>query len=280
MSRLSFILDRAALLALLILSAVDASGDSLVPQSKDHYASQTAAHVHSNMQGKTMPYRLYSPPHLDPGKTYPLVVALHGAGSRGDDNFKHLVPWVAGWMADEVQKNHPCFIVMPQTKMQWVPVAFNHGSYSLDKRPPSESIVLLKEIVDALMATQPIDPARIYVVGTSMGGYGAWDFVLRNPDLPAAVIVFCGAGDPSAVDRLKNIPVWAFHGDQDKVVPVSGSTDMIEAMKVAGAADARLTLYEGVGHDAYTKSWKHPGLVNWLFQQRRAESESCQIQQN
>lgn len=280
MSRLSFILDRAALLALLILSAVDASGDSLVPQSKDHYASQTAAHVHSNMQGKTMPYRLYSPPHLDQGKTYPLVVALHGAGSRGDDNFKHLVPWVAGWMADEVQKNQPCFIVMPQTKMQWVPVPFNHGSYSLDKRPPSESIVLLKEIVDALMATQPIDPARIYVVGTSMGGYGAWDFVLRNPDLPAAVIVFCGAGDPSAVDRLKNVPVWAFHGDQDKVVPVSGSTDMIEAMKAAGAADARLTLYEGVGHDAYTKSWKHPGLVNWLFQQRRAESESCQIQQN
>ena len=255
---------------LAFLPILSASGTYLIPQSKDHYASKTEAHVHSSPQGKTMPYRLYSPSPVDPGKTYPLVVALHGAGSRGDDNFKHLVPWVAGWMADEVQKNQPCFIVMPQTKMQWVPVAFNNGSYSLDKRPPSESIVLLKEIVDALMATQPIDPARIYVVGTSMGGYGAWDFVLRNPDLAAAVVVFCGAGDPSAVDRLKNVPVWAFHGDQDKVVPVSGSTDMIEAMKASGAADARLTLYEGVGHDAYTKSWKHPGLVDWLFQQRKA----------
>ena len=255
---------------LAFLPILSASGTYLVPQSKDHYASKTTAHVHSNPQGKTMPIRLYAPSQVEPGKTYPLVVSLHGAGSRGDDNFKHLVPWVAGWTADEVQKDHPCFIVMPQTKMQWVPVAFNNGSYSLDKRPPSESIVLLKEIVDALLATQPIDPSRIYVVGTSMGGYGAWDFVLRNPDLPAAVVVFCGAGDPSAVDRFKNVPVWAFHGDQDKVVPVSGSTNMIEAMKAAGAADARLTLYEGVGHDAYTKSWKHPGLVDWLFQQRKA----------
>jgi len=253
-----------------LLPILHASSADLVPESKEHYASKSEAHVHSNPQGKSMPYRLYSPPQLESGKTYPLVVSLHGAGSRGDDNVKHLVPWVAGWMADEVQKDNPSFIVMPQTKMQWVPVAFNNGSYSVEKRPPCASIVLLKEIVDDLLATKPIDRNRIYVVGTSMGGYGAWDFVLRNPDLPAAVVVFCGAGDPSAVDRLKDIPVWAFHGDQDKVVPVSGSTDMIEAMKAAGAADARLTLYEGTGHDSYTKSWKHPGLVDWVFQQRKA----------
>jgi predicted peptidase len=252
---------------------LEASSDPFSPESKEHYSSKTESNVHSNPQGKTMPYRLYSPLQVEPGKTYPLVVSLHGAGSRGDDNFKHLVPWVAGWMSDEVQKHHSCFIVMPQTKMQWVPVAFNNGSYSVEKRPPSDSIVLLKEIVDGLLATKPIDRSRIYVVGTSMGGYGAWDFVLRNPDLPAAVVVFCGAGDPSAVDRLKGVPVWAFHGDQDKVVPVSGSTDMIETMKAHGAADARLTLYEGVGHDAYTKSWNHPGLVDWLFKQRKGASD-------
>jgi predicted peptidase len=260
------------MLAVFLLSRVQASEDTLVPLSKDEYASKTEAVVHSNARGRSMPYRLYSPPQLEPGKTYPLVVSLHGAGSRGDDNVKHLVPWVAGWMSDEVQKNHPCFLVMPQTKMQWVPVAFNNGSYSVEKRPPSESIGLLGEIVDDLLATKPIDRNRIYVVGTSMGGYGAWDFVLRNPDLPAAIVVFCGAGDPSAVDRLKDVPVWAFHGDQDKVVPVSGSTDMIETMKASGAADARLTLYEGVGHDAYTKSWKHPGLVEWMFQQRKSSA--------
>jgi predicted peptidase len=252
------------------LAVVQGSDGPIGLESKEHYASKTETLAHSNSQGKCMPYRLYSPPRLEPGKTYPLVVSLHGAGSRGDDNVKHLVPWVAGWTADDVQKDNPCFIVMPQTKMQWVPVAFNNGSYSVDKRPPSESIVLLKEMVDVLLATKPIDRNRVYVVGTSMGGYGAWDFVLRNPDLPAAVVVFCGAGDPSAVDRLKDVPVWVFHGDQDKVVPVSGSTDMIQALKALGATDARLSLYEGVGHDVYTKSWKHPGLVEWMFQQQQS----------
>ena len=261
---------QVCVLVLFFMQLAEASDDAWVPRSKEHYASKTEALAHSNSQGKSMPYRLYSPSRLEPGKTYPLVVSLHGAGSRGDDNVKHLVPWVAGWTGDEVQKDNPCFIVMPQTKMQWVPVAFNNGSYSVEKHPPSESIGLLKEIVDDLLATKPIDRNRVYVVGTSMGGYGAWDFVLRNPDLPAAVIVFCGAGDPSAVERLKDVPVWAFHGDQDKVVPVSGSTDMIQALKALGATDARLMLYEGVGHDVYTKSWKHPGLVEWMFQQQKS----------
>jgi predicted peptidase len=91
--------------------------------------------------------------------------------------------------------------------------------------------------------------------------------------LPAAVVVFCGAGDPSVVERLKDVPVWAFHGDQDKVVPVSGSTDMIQALKALGATDARLSLYEGVGHDVHTKSWKHPGLVEWIFRQRKPSTD-------
>jgi predicted peptidase len=101
-----------------------------------------------------------------------------------------------------------------------------------------------------------------------MGGSGTWALAAYRPDRFAAIAPICGVGDPRSAGRLKSIPVWAFHGAEDRVVPMRESERMIAALKQAGG-DARLTIYPGVGHDAWTPTYANPGFYRWLFQHRR-----------
>jgi dienelactone hydrolase len=84
----------------------------------------------------------------------------------------------------------------------------------------------------------------------------------------AAAAPICGGGDPSTVARFKNIPLWAFHGDEDKAVKVERTRAMIEALKTAGG-EPKYTEYPGVGHDSWTATYKNPEFHQWLFTQRR-----------
>lgn len=113
-------------------------------------------------------------------------------------------------------------------------------------------------------------PYRVYVIGQSMGGYGAWDIIQRRPELFAAAIPTCGAGDPSRAAVLKDLPVWIFHGSNDRSVPVSGSRQMETALKKVGG-NVRYTEYAGLGHCSWPRAYAEPGLVEWLFSQKRAD---------
>lgn len=235
------------------------------------YDQNSTAYSYTNTTGDTMLYRLFLPPAYDSTKVYPLLLSLHGAGSRGNDNTKQLRPWVAGWMDDEVQHVHPCLILMPQCpkKQQWVNVPWKNGSYAFKDTPISTPMQLAKEIMDKVTEEYTVDKQRIYVMGPSMGGYGTWNFVMRYPELIAAAVPICGAGDPSMAETIKDIPIWAFHGDIDHVVPLSGSSDMITALNTFAGSDARLTIYEGVAHNSYERAWYEPGLVDWIFKQTK-----------
>jgi predicted peptidase len=218
-----------------------------------------------------MPYRLFVPKNRDPKKKYPMVFFLHGAGTRGDDNVRHLLPWFAGWIDDGVQVEHPCFILMPQCPagQQWVDTPWEDGSYSYNKVPISQPMMLAKEVFDKIVAENPIDQSRIYIVGLSMGGYGAWNFIMRYPDLVTAAVACCGAGDPSMAYKLKDLPIWAFHGDMDKIVPFEGSKDMVDAIKKEGGEKIKFTIYKNFGHQAHQRAWKSKELVEWLFKQKK-----------
>jgi predicted peptidase len=86
-------------------------------------------------------------------------------------------------------------------------------------------------------------------------------------------MAICGGGDPTMSDILKNIPIWAFHGNKDTVVPPSGSQDMVDAIKNAGGNKIKLTIYEGVKHNSYEKAWKESELVDWVFKQKKADNK-------
>ena len=236
------------------------------------YADQTQALAYTNAAGEWMIYRLFLPKDYDAAKKYPLVLVLHGAGQRGDDNRKQLAPYAAGWIDDAVQSKHPCILLIPQCPRgkQWVETPFAKGSYSFSTVPLSEPMKLAKEILDQVLREKSIDRSRVYVMGASMGGYGAWNFVMRYPEVVAAAVPVCGAGDPAMAETINQIPIWAFHGDVDSIVPPSGSQDMVDAVKKAGGTKIKLTMYPGLDHGSYLKAWREPELVEWLFSQSKS----------
>ncbi|MEO9572120.1 MAG: dienelactone hydrolase family protein, partial [Polaribacter sp.] len=217
------------------------------------YEQNTIAHIYTDNEGNKMPYRLFLPSNYNPKKKYPLVLSFHGAGSRGNDNLKQLRPWVAGWMDEVVQQKNPCIILMPQcpAKQKWVNVPWKKGSYNMKDIPLSKPMKLAKAIFDKVITENAVDKNRIYVMGCSMGGYGTWNFVMRYHKMIAAAIPICGAGDPSMAKEIRKIPIWAFHGDVDPTVPLSGSIDMVEALYVQKKNKTHLTIYKNVGHNSY-----------------------------
>jgi predicted peptidase len=180
---------------------------------------------------------------------WPLLLFLHGAGERGSD--LELVKIHGPPKLIETGKKFPFVVISPQCPKDsmWVPPA-------------------LEALIDSVQRRYRIDSARIYVTGLSLGGFATWELALRHPERYAAIIPICGGGDPSRADRLRDLPVWAFHGAQDDVVPLSGSQDMIAAIKAAGG-NPRFTVYPQSGHDSWTETYANDEVYSWLLQQRR-----------
>jgi predicted peptidase len=108
----------------------------------------------------------------------------------------------------------------------------------------------------------------VYLTGLSMGGMWTYGWASLRPERFAAIAPVCGDWDAADACRLKSIPVWAFHGAKDNVVPIDGDRAMIEAIKACGG-DARLSVYPDTGHDSWTAAYADPELFTWLLQQRR-----------
>ncbi len=103
-----------------------------------------------------------------------------------------------------------------------------------------------------------------------MGGHGVWDVISRQPDLFAAAVPICSAGDTRKAPLLIHLPIWCFHGDADPLVPVQHAREMIAAIKRAGGSP-KYTEYPGVGHNSYVNAFKEPELLPWLFSQKRSQ---------
>ncbi|HEY4197631.1 MAG TPA: prolyl oligopeptidase family serine peptidase [Mucilaginibacter sp.] len=217
----------------------------------------------------SLPYRLLYPLHYNKHNRYPIVLFLHGAGQRGTDNEAQLTG-VPKTLTDSAgREKYPCFILVPQCARQDVWVKFPHFPESLQTTalPTPSARATLAEL-DLLIKQLPIDKKRIYITGYSMGGEGTFDFLTRRPDLFAAAIPICSVSDTSKANLIYQIPIWAFHGDQDDVNNVKYSRLMIDALKKYKGTPI-YTEYPGIKHNSWTKAYNEPGLFDWLFSQKR-----------
>ena len=184
-------------------------------------------------------------------KHWPLMLFLHGAGERGDDLQlvkKHGPPKIA-----EKQKDFPFIVVSPQCpKDQWW----------------NDNIDVLINLLDDIVAKYDVDRDRIYLTGLSMGGYGSWALGSKYPDRFAAVAPICGGGMRIMASGFKDVPVWAFHGAKDKVVPLEESEEMVAAINARGG-DAKLTVYPDAGHDSWSETYDNQEFYDWLLNHRK-----------
>jgi predicted esterase len=191
---------------------------------------------------RTIPLGLSWPAGYAPGggPVYPLVLYLHGAGARGNDN-KALMRETARFFARSA-RTHPtlcnAFVLVPQcpTNARWVETDWGDGPYDQNNVPGnnySEYMHLTEKLLDYL--TDPahdatlagvlgiragdIDESRLYVVGDSMGAYGTWDLIARHPGRFAAAIAAAGSGPRNRLPELRQTPIWAIHGALDTTVP-------------------------------------------------------------
>ena len=215
-------------------------------------------------QGDTMLYRLLKPLHYDPQKKYPLVVCL--PYTCADDNIRQVEGCPpARWLSTlENRAKYPAFLFVPRCPP-------GSGWGGVPHTPAVDSLAI--EAILSLDKTFSIDKERRYVTGVSRGGYGSWRFITTHPELFAAAIPVCGEGYPETAKNMAavaNVNVWAFHGANDQNVPVSGSRNMVAAIKKAGGKP-RYTEYPDAAHSIWEDVEKTPGLSDWLFRQRRHE---------
>jgi predicted peptidase len=218
------------------------------------------------------PYVVYVPRELS--ASAPVVLAFHGIGVRGDDGLRQ----TNRGLARAIRSNPdawPAIVVMPQAPEQSV----WQGS----------AAAAALAALDQTIAEYEIDEARVYLTGLSMGGNGSWYLAYHHPDRFAALAVVCGfishrprvsaflpdSGDAFAevAERIKGIPIWAFHGDRDEAIPVDETRKMVAALKQVGA-EVRYTEFAGVGHGAWDPAYAMPELSEWLFRQRRRVEET------
>ncbi|MEM6846059.1 MAG: prolyl oligopeptidase family serine peptidase [Bacteroidota bacterium] len=213
-----------------------------------------------NQKGDILLYRLMEPQDYNPNQQYPMVVCLHGGAGWGTDNYRNIEGSLFARMLSEPEnrKKYPSFLFVPQC-----PPGSSWGGYL--NLPTVDSLVF--ETISVLEDEFAIDEERLYVVGHSLGGYGAWHFAGTRPDKFAAAIPVAGEGNPALASNIRDVATWAFHGANDRNVPVSGSRDMIDAIEQAGG-NPRYTESPNGGH-----SWEivteTPRVLDWLFAQQR-----------
>lgn len=239
-----------------------------VMAANDFYETRSIAITNAG-ESVEFGYRLLTPPAIEPDRKYPLVVFLHGAGERGSDNVMQL-KYLPAWMAEPaLRRKHPCFLIAPQCRMdeRWVDVSWADKQSTPQAAEPTTDLKAVVAMIDDVMQREPVDPARVYLTGLSMGGFGSWDLAARMPERFAAVLPICGGGDERTAARIARLPIWATHGDADKAVPVERSRSMIAAIRAAGGSP-KYTEMPGVGHDAWTPTYRDEAVLDWLFSQK------------
>jgi predicted peptidase len=197
-------------------------------------------------------YLLFLPENYDKSdQKWPLMLFLHGAGESGKDLAKvkvHGPPKIV-----EARKDFPFIVVSPQSPGRgW-------------------DVNVLNALIDEVVEKYRVDKDRIYLTGLSMGGYGTWALAVAFPGRFAAIAPICGGGNPVEASKLKDMPIWAFHGAKDSVVPLQRSQEMVSAIERAGNKDVKLTVYPEADHDSWTVTYNTQELYDWLLEHKRTD---------
>jgi len=306
------------LAALLLFGALPASAQS-VNRPKPNVSVETLA-LYKPGEFKGVQYRLMKPIDFDPSQTYPLILSLHGGSGRGTHNIKNILIWNEYLADEDLRRKHPAFVLAPQSNGRWldntskIKMYPEPGSVTIDDLPESMRKFgpqIIARVEEASRSTEPvygvldevlefidmqltkqykIDTDRVYVLGHSMGAMGTFTAIYQHPDRFAAAIPSAGFFSPWLnTKRFRDVPLWIFHGNADKVVPYMGSRHVFDQLKKLNG-NAKLTTLTGVGHGSSKHAFKYSGdnpqkgfiteyasdrcdktdhVWDWLFRQKR-----------
>jgi len=226
--------------------------------------------VYTNAAGETFPYRLGAPQFPEAGKKYPLILFLHGSGECGTNNLSQIKVGLPALVKSLLKQPEQVMVAAPQCQNGnwWVRHLALSPEYAASK-DPTPSLEVALELCRHLVAARQADPDRLYITGLSLGGFGVWDAIQREPNLFAAAIPICGGGDIRRVREIKTLPIWIFHGREDKNVPVACGRRMEEALRqIKGRA--KYTEYENGAHNVWDRTYADPAVIGWLLKQSRA----------
>lgn len=227
--------------------------------------------IYEGSDSTVIPYRIYVPSSYDPDKEYPLVTILHGAGERGNDNSSQLKNMISEMFNQESSPYLDAIIICPQcpSGQQWVDTPWEEGNYSTASVEISNELSTVLEIILSTQADLSVDTDRLYVMGLSMGGFGTWDLIMRNPNMFAAAVPLCGGADVSQASALTTVPIWAVHGTDDTDVPYAGTAAMCAAIKEAGGEICIFDSKEGFRHNVWGYVGASVEISSWLFEQSK-----------
>ena len=203
-------------------------------------------------QFESLPYFVQYPDGYVEGKKHPVFLFLHGAGTRGTD----MHPLVTNSFFRRALEFAPEAVCV-------APLCGANTWFDV-----FETLIRFAKTVSEMPFT---DPTRLYLEGNSMGGYGTWQLAMSMPELFAAILPICGGGMYWNAARLKDVPVWAFHGAKDSTVFLSESEHMVDAVNKNGGS-AKLTVYPENGHNSWTDTFKNPEVYRWLLSHRKGET--------
>jgi len=214
--------------------------------------SQLISDEKETVSVEKMKYYLYFPKGYEEEKNdkFPLLLFLHGGGESGGELEELKTNGPPKLLAEG--KEFPFLILAPQNphKKKW----WNTRA--------------VMQLLDTIIATNRVDTDRIYLTGLSRGGGAAWELAVQYPDKFAALAVVCGMTPvPYASWINKNMPIWVFHGTEDKSIPISESENMVKRLEDMGY-DVKFTRYEGVGHNAWVKAYTTEELYTWFMKQK------------
>jgi len=215
--------------------------------------------TYSQQYYRSLRYGLFTPDKFDSKKTYPLIVYLHG--SR-DTVSRDLV-----YYTEAIQKENPSFIITPKCEdgnLGWGDTW--HDSHTT-------AMIKTLALIDSLTTIYPIDKNRLYLYGISMGGFGVFSTLAKEPGKFAAAYAICGGSDVKAAPKLLETPLWIFHGEMDDIVPVYLSRDVYKEFVRLGGKKVKYTEYPGVKHNSWESVSKEKLLTGWLFSQRKAQTK-------
>lgn len=210
-----------------------------------------------SVRGETYSYSVYLPPGFRPGQSWPIILSLHEAASRGTDG---LLPRHQS-LAEAAQarpERYPALLVLPQCPpgQDWSGVVADFALEALERT----------------LVEYGGDRKRVYLAGQAMGARGVVQVAARHPERFAAVLAVAGRHpDASVVERLKAMPLWVWHGDRDAVVPVDESRSLVNRLKASGNRVVRYTELSGLGHDIFDTVFLDEAVSTWLFSQRRGK---------
>jgi predicted peptidase len=213
-----------------------------------------------------LPYRHFLSPS-DPGEKNPLIVFLHGAGGAGKDNCAQLTGG-NGLALSRLLSGMDAAPISGQILAPQCPG--NEGWWSPNPEPSRSGQLLLRLLEEWVVGGQ-VDCSRIYLVGVSMGGHGAWDLLWRSPHLFAALVPICAACPAQRAESLAPLPVWGFHGCEDQEVPVHQTRKLFEQLQSRGW-EARFSELPGVGHRCTREVFEQFDILSWLLVQRKQQN--------